>query len=195
MNRLFPGLEFFTNILNALPSPLFVVDADLRILYLNSAASGFLGNGGEKTYLKRGGEALHCLHAAENPEGCGHAAACGECVIRNSVKEAFRGRKVTRKKTGMIVMRDQRHKDTQILVTASPFQTEDKLLSLLILEDITELLQLRSLLPICAWCKRIRTDDNYWQNVEEYFSDHLDLEFSHGLCEECCKKHYPEVAP
>jgi PAS domain-containing protein len=195
MNQPLPGLEFFTNILNAVPSPLFVVDDDVQILYLNSAAAGFLGKAGENAFMKRSGEALHCLHAAEHPEGCGHAAACSDCVIRNSVKEAFQGRKVTRKKIGMTLDQDTCRKDIQMLVTASPFRFEDRMLSLLILEDITELLQLRSLLPICAWCKKIRNDDNYWQSVEEYFSDHLDLEFSHGLCEDCCKKHFSELSP
>ena len=93
MKQPLPGLEFFTNILNALPSPLFVIDDDVQALYLNSAASGFPGKAGEEAYMKRGGEVLHCLHAAENPEGCGHAAVCGECVIRNSIREAFRGKK------------------------------------------------------------------------------------------------------
>jgi len=44
---------------------------------------------------------------------------------------------------------------------------------------------LRGLLPICAKCKKIRNDEGYWQNVEAYISDHLDTEFSHGLCPDC----------
>jgi sigma-B regulation protein RsbU (phosphoserine phosphatase) len=45
--------------------------------------------------------------------------------------------------------------------------------------------QLRGLLPMCAYCKKIRVDDSYWQQLEGYLSDHSDAEFSHGICPEC----------
>lgn len=52
---------------------------------------------------------------------------------------------------------------------------------------------LRGILPICCFCKKIRDDKGYWNQVEAYMSSHSDLEFSHGICPECMKKHYPEV--
>jgi DNA-binding response OmpR family regulator len=45
--------------------------------------------------------------------------------------------------------------------------------------------QLQGLLPICSYCKRIRSDGNYWQRVEEYISAHSDAQFSHGICPGC----------
>jgi len=45
--------------------------------------------------------------------------------------------------------------------------------------------QLRGLLPMCAYCKKIRVDNKYWQQLEGYLSDHSDAEFSHGICPEC----------
>jgi response regulator RpfG family c-di-GMP phosphodiesterase len=45
--------------------------------------------------------------------------------------------------------------------------------------------QLRGLVPICSYCKRIRGDDQYWQQVELYISKHSDAQFSHGICPEC----------
>ena len=45
--------------------------------------------------------------------------------------------------------------------------------------------QLRGLLPICSYCKRIRGDDQYWQQVEGYISEHSDAQFSHGICPAC----------
>jgi DNA-binding response OmpR family regulator len=45
--------------------------------------------------------------------------------------------------------------------------------------------QLRGLLPMCAYCKKIRVDDKYWQQLESYLADHSDAEFSHGICPEC----------
>ena len=44
---------------------------------------------------------------------------------------------------------------------------------------------LRGLLPICCYCKRIRTDQNYWQQIEGYVSEHSDARFSHGICPTC----------
>jgi len=45
--------------------------------------------------------------------------------------------------------------------------------------------QLRGLLPICSYCKRIRGDDQYWQQVEGYITAHSDAQFSHGICPSC----------
>ncbi len=44
---------------------------------------------------------------------------------------------------------------------------------------------LRGLLPICAWCKKIRDDGNYWRAVDEYVSEHTDARFTHGICPSC----------
>jgi phosphoserine phosphatase RsbU/P len=45
--------------------------------------------------------------------------------------------------------------------------------------------QLRGLLPICSYCKRIRGDDQYWTQVEGYIAQHSDAQFSHGICPTC----------
>jgi len=48
--------------------------------------------------------------------------------------------------------------------------------------------QLRGLLPICSYCKRVRGDEDYWQQVESYIADRTDAEFSHGVCPACYEK-------
>jgi len=48
--------------------------------------------------------------------------------------------------------------------------------------------QLRGLLPICSYCKRIRGDEDYWQQVESYIADRTEAEFSHGVCPSCYEK-------
>jgi PAS domain S-box-containing protein len=67
-----------------------------------------------------------------------------------------------------------------------------------LIEDLTQALAhaktLRSLLPICASCKKIRDDHGYWQQLEVYFQQHEHIDFSHGLCPECTTKLYPEFA-
>ncbi len=52
---------------------------------------------------------------------------------------------------------------------------------------------LKSLLPVCASCKKIRDDRGYWNQIESYIKTHTEADFSHGLCPECTKKLYPEI--
>ena len=52
-------------------------------------------------------------------------------------------------------------------------------------EALASVKQLRGLLPICSYCKRIRGDDRYWQAVESYLTQHTEAEFSHGICPSC----------
>jgi len=53
---------------------------------------------------------------------------------------------------------------------------------------------LRGLLPICAWCKKIRDDKGYWKKVETYIEEHSDAMFTHGICPECLKRISPELS-
>ena len=58
---------------------------------------------------------------------------------------------------------------------------------------LSEIKQLRGIIPICASCKKIRDDEGYWHQVETYISKHSEALFSHGICPECMKKLYPEI--
>jgi CheY-like chemotaxis protein len=60
---------------------------------------------------------------------------------------------------------------------------------------LQEVKTLRGLLPICASCKKIRKDDNSWQQIEEYIASHSDADFTHGICPECAHRLYPELYP
>ncbi len=52
-------------------------------------------------------------------------------------------------------------------------------------ESLHRVKQLQGLLPICSYCKKIRNDSNYWQQVEAYISEHSEAQFSHGVCPDC----------
>jgi len=60
-------------------------------------------------------------------------------------------------------------------------------------QALREVKVLRKLIPICANCKRVRTDAGDWQQLEEYIQDHSEVEFSHGVCQVCMKQVYPDV--
>jgi PAS domain S-box-containing protein len=61
-------------------------------------------------------------------------------------------------------------------------------------EAVSSIRRLHGLIPICASCKKIRNDQGYWQQVEDYVREHSDAVFSHGLCGECVTRLYPEFA-
>ena len=50
---------------------------------------------------------------------------------------------------------------------------------------LSKVKQLQTILPICSYCKHIRDDRNYWQQVDTYISEHTDTQFSHGICPDC----------
>ena len=52
---------------------------------------------------------------------------------------------------------------------------------------------LKGILPICASCKKVRDDEGYWQQVESYQAEHTDVQFSHGICPDCIRRHYPTM--
>ena len=53
---------------------------------------------------------------------------------------------------------------------------------------MADIRQLTGLLPICSYCKRIRSDHNYWEQVDSYIAEHSDVRFSHGICPSCLEK-------
>lgn len=62
------------------------------------------------------------------------------------------------------------------------------------LEDrFTQINTLRSLIPICASCKRVRDDSGYWESIESYLHEHSDSEFSHSICPDCRERIYPNL--
>lgn len=61
-----------------------------------------------------------------------------------------------------------------------------------ILTYATEIRQLKTLIPICMYCKKIRDDSDYWEQMENYIHDHTGSDFSHGICPECYAKFMAE---
>ena len=60
-------------------------------------------------------------------------------------------------------------------------------------EALENVKTLHGLLPICAWCKRIRDDQGYWSQVEAYVHVHTEADFTHGICPDCFEKLRPKA--
>lgn len=63
-----------------------------------------------------------------------------------------------------------------------------------LLQALEEIKTLKGLIPICANCKKIKDDEGYWHSVEEYLGVHSDIKFTHGLCTDCVRTLYPDIA-
>lgn len=74
-----------------------------------------------------------------------------------------------------------------------PLDRETVLMRLRVAERIIEfssqIRQLKELIPICMYCKKVRDDENFWTGVESYISQQTGSNFSHGICPECFDKH------
>jgi hypothetical protein len=188
------NLDLLSKIFDAVPSFMFLVDEDVRIQKLNKAALGLFETHEQSSILhKRGGEALRCLHSSDVKEGCGRSPFCKTCVIRNSINKAFAGGEIIRHRTRMELVRGDKTIEIHVLVTASALTYNGKKFVLLIIEDISETMELKSLIPICCKCQKIRDDKNYWTQIDTYLTKHLDLDFTHGYCPDCLKEEMDRI--
>jgi len=121
---------------DAMPMPVFVVDEDVRILECNAASVRFFGPDKQAVVKRRGGEVLHCVHATEVREGCGHTPACSDCPVRKAVQAASRGRSVTREKARMELVAGGKTTKVDLQISCSPFTYEGSKFILLVIEGL-----------------------------------------------------------
>lgn len=62
-----------------------------------------------------------------------------------------------------------------------------------LIASLDEIKILRGILPICSYCKRIRTEDDTWDQMETYIHEHSEADFSHTVCPDCLGKHFPDI--
>ncbi len=176
--------------LEVVPSLVMVVDENLTVHELNGAARAFLGRGHRRALGKRSGEAFDCRHCQESPNGCGGGRFCQICPIREAATEACKHQVVVRRRTTAELGEPGRSREVHLLVTATPLPHRGAPRILLALEDISAFMALQEPAPICAYCKRIRDDQEYWEQVQVHFRRHFDLDISHGTCPECTRQFY-----
>ncbi len=183
---------FLRKTYDTVPVPMMVVDDDVCVILPNDAAKAMFAMKSADASVKRAGELLSCVNSLE--KGCGRSGFCKDCVIRKSVNRSIsEGDKVFRLRTRVKLLKDGKQRRVNLLVTAVPFEDNGRKLSLVMLEDINDLIQIGSILPICAGCRRIRNEKDEWEALEKYIREHVDVDFSHAFCPDCVKRLYPEV--
>lgn len=83
--------------------------------------------------------------------------------------------------------------ESNLLVRSIRYAMERQKLLTRLDKSLREIRTLRGLIPMCAWCRKIRDDEGYWKNVETYIEEHTHAAFSHGICPACMKKDQPEL--
>jgi hypothetical protein len=174
----------------SLPALIMVVDEDLSIKEFNGPAREFIGPDHADLLQKRSGDAFDCHHSKDATEGCGFGKFCQICPIREAVTEALQQHQVVRRRTKAEMGSLGKTREAHLLVTATPLPARGSGRVLLVLEDISALMELQDPVPICTHCQRIRDDDHYWETMEVHFRQHFDLDLSSGLCPACKEQYY-----
>jgi hypothetical protein len=81
----------------------------------------------------------------------------------------------------------------QLIVDISRQRDELKKRNIDLQGALDEIKTLRGILPLCSFCKKIRDDEGYWEQVDVYIHKYSEADISHGICPECMKRHYPDI--
>ena len=180
-------------ILNALATPILVIDRNYNIVGGNNSAYKLFGLSTQKIIDHK---CFKITHKLDRP--------CWQEGTSCPTKTAFELKEQIR------VIHKHIYKDKAVFeeISASPILDDKGKVDFIVEEfnDITKLIQskeiskhlkkdiktLQGLLPICAKCKNIRDEKGYWSQIESYISNHSDAQFSHGLCDKCSEELYGE---
>ncbi len=176
-SQLFESIEFCLALLGTIPVPVCVADEENRLVILSA------------------GKFCDGLHLKESCDINAIMAQIQKSKVFSSTLEAARKsdrREVS--KGACSVKSDGYQRDMVIVVNATPVRVKDKRLFILTIEDLTEIEQLKGLLPICMKCNKIRDGHSgEWIRIEQYISEHSPAKFSHGLCPECATEFIKDI--
>ena len=182
-------------VIDTIPTAIFIIDDETRVLDLNNSASQLIGKEKGQVLFNLCGEMLHCFNAKNSTDGCGTTEFCPDCVVRNTIKEACAGNTVVKRRADLLIQKENDKSDIVFSVSASPLKHDEKTLSVFSMEDITEIVLMQKLIPICSHCKSVRNDNEYWETIEQFLNRKNGFNFSHGICPDCVEKFYPDLKP
>ena len=180
-----PSTDIYRQILDVMPTPIFVVDRDLRIVDHNKAAHELLAIPIEEASDHHSGHILNCLNAVQRSEGCGRTPFCARCGLRNALNAAARGERSVHTRATLRLVEDGRDRDRVFRITVAPFEQAGEERWLLILDDRTEQQELEQLFPVCSSCLELRMDESLRKRAEDYLARHWDGDPTACLCESC----------
>jgi len=174
--KLFDSVEFCLALLGTIPMPICVADETGRIILLNTAK------------FVTADKQMSCAHC-EKAENSEWEIKSDNCTLCKAIDDAFKTDQKVQRKGLWHAAVGGREKEFIILVNAVPAKIDNKKYVLASIEDLTEIEQLKGLLPICMECSKIHDKNtNKWVRIDEYITSNSHAKFSHGLCPECSKE-------
>jgi PAS domain S-box-containing protein len=126
-------------ILDNAPLLMMLVDRERLVQKINGYGTRFAGRSAEEILGLPGGEALRCVHALDDPKGCGFGPSCESCKIRNTVLDTFNtGKSHRRVEAELAFFRDGKKEENHILVSTAVLDVSGSPMVLVCLEDVTE---------------------------------------------------------
>ncbi len=185
---------FNANIVNSIGEGISIIDTDGRFLFVNPRGAAIIGYTPEemigqnwRSFVSSEALALTEAEAANRLQGvAGQYETYGTARDGRHVPLIASSRPIF--EAGRVIGTLSAFVDITELKRAE--EERERLIAEL-KEALANIKTLKGLIPICASCKKIRTDEGFWQQVDVYIRDHSEVEFSHGLCPDCLKKLYP----
>ncbi len=189
---------FLHSIIESLPHPFYVVDvADFRITLANSAAGPEFTKENSTCYALSHGRDTPC-HDTDHSCPLETVRKTGKPTVIEHVHRDGEGRESVVELHAYPVFGEKGEVvqmiEYAIDITARKAEEQERERLIAELQDALDKIRtLRGMIPICCFCKQIRDDKGYWQQVENYVSEHSGAEFTHGVCPECLEKHYADL--
>jgi len=185
--------ETIISLLNVIGDGVRIIDTSFRIIYENQSHRELFGyNAGKycyEAYQKRDQVCENCAVARSFDDGKVHKDVRSvvsekglkyvEVTSSNLVDD--NGRIIA----GVEVVRD--------ITERKRMEAEKEKLISDLQEALNNINTLTGLIPICAWCKKVRDDKGYWKKVEKYIEENSEASFTHGICPNCLQKADPET--
>ena len=183
---LLADMSFVDLLLDAFPGIIFITDEKGAVLAHSAGRVARQRMAGTESCILLGQEIISCV---ETHPHTGENDTCGICAAVSEAKKSGQSvRKLCKKK----IKAGLKQTEYSLSVTASRIEHHGKIYFYFAIEDLTDLVKLQNLLPICSHCKKVRDSENYWQQVDSYLRENYDMLVSHAICDDCLEELYPD---
>ncbi len=192
--------DLLSTVVESLPYPFYVVNAaDCKIILANSAAA-ITGHATDTTcHSLSHGSDKKCADGSDDFCPMDTVKRTGKPTIKEHAHVNGEG-KTTHVEVHGYPIFDQTGEVTQLIeymidiTDRKEVEEEKERLIAQLQKALEDIKTLQGIVPICAFCKQIRDDSGYWNQLEKYVSEHSHAEFSHAICPKCMAERYPDVA-
>jgi PAS domain-containing protein len=191
--------DLLSTVVESLPYPFYVVNAaDCKIVLANSAAAN-TGHATDTTcHARSHGSDKKCTDGSDDFCPMDTVKLTGQPTIKEHT-HVNGDAKTTYVEVHAYPIFDQTGEVSQLIeylidiTDRKEVEAEKERLITQLQAALVDIKTLQGIVPICAFCKQIRDDSGYWNQLEKYVSEHSHAEFSHAICPKCMAERYPDA--